>query len=93
MSMTKQIKSSADQKSLGNFSAHRNGDPDRHMFSSRVMWSRPYPTIAVMMRPANRWGNLTQHRHLSMSRLDFPSVGRKWDGAIREDIMQWLLQK
>lgn len=96
ISMTKQMKSSGNQKSPGNFSTPKNGESDRHMFSSRVMWSRPFPTIAVMMRPANRWGSLTQHRHMSMSRHDLPMqeyVGGKWDGAIRKDIMQWMLQK
>ncbi|XP_031394039.1 uncharacterized protein LOC116205551 [Punica granatum] len=87
MNTTKQMKSPANQKSPGSFGVPRNGETDRHMFSSRVMWSKPFPTISMMMRPTNRVGSLTQYRHLSMNRLD------KWDGAIRKDIMQWMLQK
>ncbi|KAK4747389.1 hypothetical protein SAY87_013975 [Trapa incisa] len=93
MNMTKQIKRSADKKSAGNMSAHKNGETGRHMFSSRMMWSRRFPTIEVMMRPAKGLGSLTQHRPLSTGGLDFLNAGGKWDGAIRGDIMQWMLQK
>ncbi|KAK4800912.1 hypothetical protein SAY86_021399 [Trapa natans] len=93
MNMTKQIKNSADPKSAGKVSAPKDGETGRHMFSSRVTWSRPFPTIELMMKPANRLGSLTHHRHLGTGRLDFLNAGGKWDGAIRKDVMQWMLQK
>lgn len=84
---------------LGNFTAPRNVDSaDRHVFSSRIMWSRPLSTIATMMRPGNPVGSLTQHRHWRTSWNESPMqqyVRGKWDGSgfIRKDIMQWMQQK
>lgn len=99
MSLSKETKSYTNKNSLGNFTAPRNGDSaDRHVFSSRIMWSRPLSTIATMMRPGNPVGSLTQHRHCRTSWNESPMqqyVRGKWDGSgfIRKDIMQWMQQK
>uniref|UniRef100_A0A5B7B2H6 Uncharacterized protein n=1 Tax=Davidia involucrata TaxID=16924 RepID=A0A5B7B2H6_DAVIN len=98
--MTKQFTDSSNQKTPGGFQRFgaRNGDreSDRHLFtSSRSIWPKPSSSIAMMMRPAKPAGTNMQYRHLSICspeamRLNY---GRSdFDGVIRKDIMQWMLQ-
>ncbi|OWM88257.1 uncharacterized protein LOC116205468 [Punica granatum] len=96
-SITEQIrKSTASQKSLGR--TFKYGEAYRRMLSSSwTMRSKPFQPIAMMMGQAcPALGNPTQQRHLTSSRLELPGqthIGGKWDGVIRKDIMQWVLQK
>lgn len=50
-------------------------------FSPRNIWPKPFPTIATIMRP----GTSIQYKRLSHRRGAF-------EGVIRKDIMQWMLQ-
>ncbi|RDY12416.1 hypothetical protein CR513_02794 [Mucuna pruriens] len=57
---------------------------DRHLFTS--LRTRPFPTVARMLRPPNPAGTTTQGRHLSDYRVNWSG------GVIRKDIMHWMLQ-
>ncbi|XP_057510631.1 uncharacterized protein LOC130793010 isoform X1 [Actinidia eriantha] len=97
--MTKQLPNSSHLKTTGNFQKFRTGgdiESDRHLFtSSRNMWPKPFPTIAMMMRPAKPAGTNIQQRHLCFSGPDVSrlSQGRGgFEGVIRKDIMQWMVR-
>ena len=97
--MTEQLPNSSHRKTTGNFQKFRTGgdiESDRHLFtSSRNMWPKPFPTIAMMMRPAKPAGTNIQHRHLCFSGPDVSrlSQGRGgFEGVIRKDIMQWMVR-
>ncbi|PSR93563.1 GTPase [Actinidia chinensis var. chinensis] len=98
--MTKQLTNSSHQKTPGHFQKFKTGgdnrESDRHLFtSSRNMWPKPFPTIAMMMRPAKPAGTNIQHRHLCFSGPDVSrlSQGRGgFEGVIRKDIMQWMVR-
>lgn len=90
--MTKQISnSSPNQKTSSGFK-----DSDRHLFtSSRNTWSRPFPTIGMMMRPAKPVGTNTTQRYLSFYGTEasrFRQGRGRFEGVIRKDIMEWMLQ-
>ncbi|GFS29951.1 hypothetical protein Acr_00g0009280 [Actinidia rufa] len=96
---TKQLPNSSHLKIPGNFQKFRTGgdrESDRHLFtSSRNMWPKPFPTIAMMMRPAKPAGTNIQQRHLCFSGPDVSrlSQGRGgFEGVIRKDIMQWMVR-
>lgn len=64
-------------------------DSDRHLFSS--LRTRPFPTVARIMRPSNPAGTTTQGRHLSA--IVASNYRVNWsEGVIRKDIMQWMLR-
>ncbi|XP_044465553.1 uncharacterized protein LOC123195780 [Mangifera indica] len=94
--MTNQVIKSSKPKTNG-ISASRNQDSGRHLFTSLTnIHPKPFPTITMMMRPPRTAGNMTQYRHLynngrDMLRLNYQRYG--FDGVIRKDIMQWMLQK
>lgn len=71
-------------------------DSDRHLFtSSRNTWPKPFPTIAMTMRPAKPVGTNTTHRYLSFYGPEASRFGQgrgSFEGVIRKDIMQWMLQ-
>ncbi|XP_050203514.1 uncharacterized protein LOC126653622 [Mercurialis annua] len=100
MKITKQTSSSSHLKTPGNIQKSRNQDSGRHLFTaSRIMWSKPLPTIAMFMRPTRPVGNgsATQYRYLSirgpeMASRNYSDVNAmRFDGVIRKDIMQYLL--
>ncbi|XP_052170123.1 uncharacterized protein LOC127786636 isoform X5 [Diospyros lotus] len=100
--MTKQFTKSSGQKIPGGFQRYsspvgNNREADRQLFSSsRGIWPKSFPTIAMMMRPADPAGTNTQYRRLSFSSLEaFRSSSNNRNGAaegvIRKDIMQWMM--
>ncbi|KAH9753432.1 hypothetical protein KPL71_015066 [Citrus sinensis] len=62
-----------------------------------VQTSKPtFSTIAMMMRHPRPAGTTTQYRHLETNGSDLLSLHYNrngFDGVLRKDIMQWLLQK
>lgn len=81
--------------------APQNRESDRHLFSSlKHFRHKPFPTVSTMMiqppRPNN--GTTTQYRHYSggaSSSLIRPICvrGGGFDGVIRKDILQWMVQR
>ncbi|KAI4364761.1 hypothetical protein MLD38_020814 [Melastoma candidum] len=95
MTTSNQAKKPSYWKSPGSIETYKNEDSGRRMFtSSRLMWSRRFPTISMMMRSAKPAGNMTQYRHVTSTRgLEGPSSGypgERYGGVIRKDIMQWM---
>ncbi|CAN6579786.1 unnamed protein product [Malus baccata var. baccata] len=96
LSITKQVNSS-QLKTPGSTQITRNQDSDRQLFSTMTnMWSKPLPPITMMMRSQKPSGNMTHYRHLCMNapqplRSNYSTGG--FVGVIRNDIMQWMLQK
>ncbi|CAK7356081.1 unnamed protein product [Dovyalis caffra] len=85
-------------KASGTDQTSRHQESDRHLFTSaRNMWSKPFSSIAMMMRPS-RPGIFTQYRHLSiqgpeMSRPKYNvDAGSGFQGVFRKDVMQYILQ-
>lgn len=93
MNTPKQVNNSSSLKTPRSLQTPRNGEADRRLFSSSTyMWSKSPPTIAMMMRPSNTAGNMTQYRHLSNNGHDTLRLNyTKGEGVIRKDIMQWML--
>ncbi|KAB5564251.1 hypothetical protein DKX38_004305 [Salix brachista] len=86
-------------KAPSNGQTSRHQESDRHLFTSaRNVWSKPFPSIAMMMRPSRPAGTFTQYRHLSlqgpeMSRPNYNfGGGSGYQGFFRKDIMQYILQ-
>ncbi|KAJ9135111.1 hypothetical protein P3X46_032330 [Hevea brasiliensis] len=94
VNMKKQVTSSSHLKTSGSIQSPRSQDSSRHLFTaSRNMWSQPFPAIAMMMRPPRPAGTITQYRHLCISgRPDYIGGASSFEGVIRKDIMQYLLQ-
>lgn len=98
--VTKQVTNNTSHlkaPSIGQTSRHQ--ESDRHLFTSaRNMWSKPFPSIAMMMRPLRSAGAFTQYRHLSiqcpeMSRPYYNiGGGSGYQGVFRKDIMQYIMQ-
>ncbi|KAL6985741.1 hypothetical protein U1Q18_019114 [Sarracenia purpurea var. burkii] len=95
---TKRFSGSSHEKTTPGGSSRRfrtNGDreSDRNLFtSSRNTCPKPFPTIAMMMRPAKTAGTSNiPYRHLCFSG---PQVSRRvgFEGVIRKDILQWMSQ-
>ncbi|CAI0470948.1 unnamed protein product [Linum tenue] len=88
------------KNSSGSVQSSRNGESsNRHLFSSyRATWSKPFPTIAMMIRPPRPAGTTTQYRHLnSWTGPEMfgrsPVIGTSgFGGLLRKDVMQYLLQ-
>lgn len=83
----------------GSIQASRNQDSSRHLFTaSRNTWTKTLPTISMMMRPPRPTGTVTQYRHLCIRGPEMASANyiggvRGFEGVVRMDIMQYLLQK
>lgn len=69
-------------------------ESDRHLFSSlKHFQHRPFPT---MIQPPRPNGITTQYRHYSAAASLIPPSyvrGSGFDGVIREDVLQWMLQR
>lgn len=100
-SMTKQASNAQHQKTQGatiQKSSFKGVDHEskRHLFSSsKYIWHKPFPPITMMMRPPTSAGMTTQYRHMSFWGPEVlrSSCGRAgFEGVIRKDIMQWMLQ-
>lgn len=60
--------SSSQLKTPGNGHTSRNGESSRHLFTSPTSrWAKPFPTIAMMMRPKPAAGTTTQYRHFCIN--------------------------
>ncbi|CAH8354075.1 unnamed protein product [Eruca vesicaria subsp. sativa] len=74
-------------------------ESDRHLFSSlKHVQHRPFPTVSRMIQSPRPNGITTQYRHYSAcaaTSLIRPSYvrGSGFDGVIRKDILQWMLQR
>lgn len=97
MNMTKQIKGTSQWKDPGTFSSSKNAESGRRMFASlRNTWPKPFPTITMMMQSAKPTSRITQYRHVSTYGPELPRshfARGQYGGVLREDIMQWMLQK
>lgn len=97
---TKQLTNSSHQKIPGGFptSVPRTGERDsgRHLFSStRNVWPKAFPAVAMIMRHAKPAGSNTQYRHFCISSYgSFELQNRRLgaEGLIRKDILQWMRQ-
>ncbi|GAY69170.1 hypothetical protein KPL70_014777 [Citrus sinensis] len=97
MSMTNHGMKFSNPKTPG-VQTSRNKESDRHLFSSsKNIWPKPpFSTIAMMMRHPRPAGMTTHYRHLETNGSDLLSLNYNrngFDGVLRKDIMQWLLQK
>lgn len=64
---------------------NKDQESGRRHFSSGSLAA--YPTITMMMRPADPIG--THYRQFN----SFALRSSRFDGVIRKDIMQWMMQK
>ncbi|KAH8521532.1 hypothetical protein H0E87_002535 [Populus deltoides] len=99
MNVTNQVTNTCHLKALGIGQTSRCQESYRHLFTSaRSTWSKPFPSIAMMMRPSRPAGIFTQYRHLSiqgpeMSRPNYNiGGGCGFQGVFRKDMMQSILQ-
>ncbi|XP_044501696.1 uncharacterized protein LOC123222792 [Mangifera indica] len=96
MNLTNRAMKFSKQKTNG-MSTSRNQDSYRHLCTSLInLRPKPFPSIAMMLRPPRMAGTITQYRHLYNSGSDMLMSKYKRDGfdvVIRKDIMQWMLQK
>ncbi|KAJ8754299.1 hypothetical protein K2173_002750 [Erythroxylum novogranatense] len=97
MNTTKRVIESFHLKNSGSMQRSGNQECKRHLFtSSRNVWGKALPTISIIRPP--RPGSVTQYRHLSfwgpeILRPDYGVGGVSgFNGFIRKDIMQYLLQ-
>ncbi|XVE57393.1 hypothetical protein DITRI_Ditri04bG0087500 [Diplodiscus trichospermus] len=93
MNIPKQETNSSSLKTPRSIQAPRNGEANRHLFSSSTnMWPKSFPTIAMVMQPPRSAGSLTQYRHSSINGPDTLMLNyTRGEGVIRKDIMQWML--
>ncbi|KAH9753441.1 hypothetical protein KPL71_015071 [Citrus sinensis] len=96
MNMTNHGMKSSNPKTPG-VQTSRNKESDLHLFSSsKNIWPKlPFSTIAMMMRHPRPAGTITQYRHLQTNGSDQLSLNYNrngFDGVLRKDIRQWLLQ-
>jgi hypothetical protein len=99
MNVTNQVTNTSHLKASGIGQTSRCQESYRHLFTSaRSTWSKPFPSIAMMMRPSRPAGIFTQYRHLSiqgpeMSRPNYNiGGGCGFQGVFRKDMMQYILQ-
>ncbi|EOA37116.1 hypothetical protein CARUB_v10010338mg [Capsella rubella] len=77
----------------------QNRGSDRNLFSSlKHFRNKPFPSVSMMIQPPKPNGTSTQYRHYSgglAANLIQPSYGRggRFDGVIREDILQWMARR
>ncbi|KAG2304255.1 hypothetical protein Bca4012_063166 [Brassica carinata] len=74
-------------------------ESDRHLFSSlKHFQHRPFPSVSTMIQPPRPNGITSQYRHygaVAAASLIPPTYvrGSGFDGVIRKDILQWMLQR
>jgi len=73
------------------------GSSGRHLLSTariRNAWRRSLPSIAMMMRPRNPIGNITQYRQLCSKHSEplAQSYSGAFGGGTRKDIALWMQQ-
>lgn len=77
-------------------SYRRNGDREsnRHLFTSTKSWHASYPTISMMMKPAEPVGTNTHYRRFisGLDTFELKSTKFGFNGVIRNDIMQWMMK-
>ncbi|KAF5734309.1 hypothetical protein HS088_TW16G00757 [Tripterygium wilfordii] len=96
VTMTKQATNPSQVKSNGGTQTSRNGNSDRHLFTSSAnLLAKPFPAISMMIRRPRPAGNMTHFRHFSTWGPDMlkSNHGRQGlEGVFRKDIMQWMLR-
>ncbi|KAJ6308452.1 hypothetical protein OIU76_018106 [Salix suchowensis] len=66
-SVTNQVTNTSHLKASGIGQTSRCQESCRHLITSaRSTWSKPFPSIAMMMRPSRPAGIFSQYRHLSI---------------------------
>lgn len=77
-------------------SYRRNGDREsnRRLFTSTKSWHAAYPTISMMMKPAEPVGTKTHYRRFisGLDTFELKSARFGSNGVIRSDIMQWMVK-
>lgn len=90
----KQLPESSYQKppqSYGtSYRKNRDQKSNRHLFTSTKSWHAAYPTISMMMKPAEPVGTNTHYRRLDTFELKSARFG--FNGVIRNDIRQWMMK-
>ena len=96
--VTNQVTNTSHLKASGIGQTSRCQESCRHLITSaRSTWSKPFPSIAMMMRPSRPAGIFSQYRHLS---IQGPEISRPnynigggcgLQGVFRKDIMQYIL--
>ncbi|KAJ0232803.1 hypothetical protein HA466_0287180 [Hirschfeldia incana] len=86
----KRLSESTRPKSNTTQNSPQKRESDRHLFSSlKHVQHRPFPTMIQPPRPNGI--TTTQYRHYSAGAV--ASRGSGFDGVIRKDILQWMLQR
>ncbi|OMO93326.1 hypothetical protein COLO4_16959 [Corchorus olitorius] len=95
MNVSKQVKNPPPVNAPRSVQPPRNGEGDRHLFSSSAnIWPKSFPTISMMMRRSKAAGNMTQYRHLHINAPDTLMLNYSGgEGFIRKDIMEWMVRK
>ncbi|KAL2518323.1 hypothetical protein Adt_14570 [Abeliophyllum distichum] len=95
----KPLNNSSHPNNQGGFpksgSRSQDWESDRHLFTAaRNMWPKPFPTVAMMMRPTRPAGSNIQYRQFNTRDSEAFAVdfGKFGFGVIRNDIKQWILQ-
>ncbi|KAF7829196.1 uncharacterized protein G2W53_020360 [Senna tora] len=93
VSMKKHTTATPKEKPAENSRFSRK-DSDRNFFTSaKNIWPKPFPTIAMMMRPPSPAGTSIHFRRLSISAPEVLPWNHRvnWsDSVVRKDIMQWM---
>lgn len=96
--VTNQVTNTSHLKASGIGQTSRCQESCRHLITSaRSTWSKPFPSIAMMMRPSRPAGIFSQYRHLSIqgAEISRPNYniggGCGFQGVFRKDIMQYIL--
>lgn len=84
-------------QSYGGTSYKRNGDREsnnKRLFTSTRSWHASYPTISMMMKPAEPIGTNTHYRRYisGLDTFELKSTRFGFNGVIRNDIMQWMIK-
>ncbi|WCJ29089.1 hypothetical protein M5689_010748 [Euphorbia peplus] len=97
MNMSKQV-SNPQLKTPGSIQASRFKDSSRHLCTAaRNMWSKPFPTITMMVQQQRLARRVPQCRNLfiqgpEMVSSNFISRARGREGVLRKDMMQYIWQ-
>ncbi|KAK6146465.1 hypothetical protein DH2020_020334 [Rehmannia glutinosa] len=92
---TKQTNHSSHRNNQGGLSKFNSRESDRHLFTAaRNVWPKPFPTIAMMMRPTRPAGHNTQYRQYGTGGSELFTVNSGKFGfgeVLRNDIRHWIL--
>ncbi|WCJ29088.1 hypothetical protein M5689_010747 [Euphorbia peplus] len=97
MNMSEQV-SNSQLKTPGSIQASRFKDSSRHLFTAaRNMWSKPFPTITMMVQQQRLAKRVAQCRNLfiqgpEMVSSNFISRARGREGVLRKDMMEYIWQ-